>query len=74
LLSLFLVKSIQAQNSDSGSPYKEETYENYSFSYLYKKVPIAYTSHGNAIELSNKVKLGNEISERGGAYTLDRAI
>jgi hypothetical protein len=37
-------------------------------------VPIAYTTIGNAIELSHRVKLGNTIPERGGAYTLDRSI
>lgn len=49
-------------------------YENYSFDYSAHKMPLAYTTYGNAVELNHKVKLNSVVAGRGGAYVLDRAI
>jgi len=35
----------------------KQVYENYSFDYSAHKLPIAYTTYGNAVELNHKVKL-----------------
>ena len=59
------------------SEYKEKPktpYENYSFDYSAHKVPIAYKSHFNAIELHSHVKLNSRVEGRGGGYTLDKEI
>ena len=49
-------------------------YENYSFDFDSHKIPIAYRSHGNTVELHNHVKLNSIVPGRGGAYLLDRQI
>ena len=38
-----------------------QLYENYSFDYSAHKTPIAYSSYGNAIELTRKVKLSSKV-------------
>ena len=48
----------------------KEVYENYSFDYSAHKLPLAYTTFGNAIELNHKVKLTSKIMNRGGALVL----
>lgn len=51
-----------------------QLYENYSFDYSAHKTPIAYSSYGNAIELTRKVKLSSKVQHKGGAYVLNRPI
>lgn len=51
---------------------KGQFYENYSFDYSAGRMPLAYTTYGNAIELNNKVKLNSKIPDRGGALVLDK--
>ena len=36
-------------------------YENYSFDYSAAKMPLAYSTYGNAVELNHKVKLNSVI-------------
>jgi hypothetical protein len=64
-------------NANSKPPVTENTkvaYDNYSFDFGSHKVPIAYRSYANAIELHNYVKLNSIVPGRGGAYVLDRQI
>ena len=48
--------------------------ENYSFDFSSKKMPLAYQSYGNAVELEHKVKLNSIVNHMGGAYDLNRPI
>ena len=66
LVVLLFLSLVTAQN--------KTYYENYSWDYSAHKMPIAYTSHGNAVEMHHFVKLNNKIPSRGGAYTLDRPV
>jgi hypothetical protein len=52
----------------------KQKYDNYSFDYSSGKLPLAYTTYGNAIELHHKLKLNSGIEERGGSLVLDRQI
>ena len=45
-------------------------YENYSFDYSAQKLPLAYVTYGNAVELNHKVKLCSKVADRGGAMVL----
>lgn len=53
-----------------GTTIPKKVYENYSFDYSAHKLPLAYTTFGNAIELNHKVKLTSKIMNRGGALVL----
>ena len=64
ILLLIVLKHIVAKN----------LYENYSFDYSAHKTPIAYSSYGNAIKLTRKVKLSSKVMHKGGAYVLNRPI
>ena len=46
----------------------------YSFDYSAHQMPLMWSSYGNAVELSHKVKLNTEVALKGGAYVLDRPI
>ena len=48
----------------------KQVYENYSFDYSAHKLPLAYSTYGNAVELNHKVKLNSKIMNRGGALVL----
>ena len=48
----------------------KQVYENYSFDYSAHKLPLAYTTYGNAVELNHKVKLNSNVTNRGGALVL----
>jgi hypothetical protein len=37
-------------------------------------MPLFYSTYGNAVELTHKVKLNSEVSMKGGAYVLDAPI
>lgn len=52
----------------------KQVYENYSFDYSAKKLPLAYTTYGNAVELNHKVKLNSNVTNRGGALVLSRPV
>lgn len=52
----------------------KQVYENYSFDYSAHKLPLAYTTYGNAVELNHKVKLNSNVTNRGGALVLSRPI
>ena len=52
----------------------KQRYDNYSFDYSAGKLPLSYTTYGNAIELHHKLKLNSGIIDRGGALVLDRSI
>ena len=52
----------------------KQVYENYSFDYSAHKLPLAYTTYGNAVELNHKVKLNSIVANRGGAIVLQRPI
>ena len=52
----------------------KQVYENYSFDYSAHKLPLAYTTFGNAVELNHKVKLTSKIMNRGGALVLQKPI
>jgi hypothetical protein len=64
ILLLTVLKHVLAKN----------LYENYSFDYSAHKTPLAYSSYGNAIELTRKVKLSSKVMHKGGAYVLNRPI
>ena len=49
-------------------------YDNYGFDYSAQRLPIAYTTYGNAVELNHKLKLNSAVQDRGGALVLNRAI
>ena len=42
----------------------KQVYENYSFDYSAHKLPLAYTTYGNAVELNHKVKLNSNVTNR----------
>ena len=48
----------------------KQIYENYSFDYSAHKLPLAYSTYGNAVELNHKVKLNSKIMNRSGALVL----
>ena len=48
----------------------KQVYENYSFDFSAHKLPLAYTTYGNAVELNHKVKLNSNVTNRGGALVL----
>lgn len=49
-------------------------YDNFSFDYSAGKMPLAYTTYGNAIELNHRLKLNSVVKDRGGALILGPKI
>jgi len=53
---------------------KKKVFTNYSFDFSAHRRPIAYTTLGNALEHTKKVKVCPAVADRGGAYVLDKEI
>ena len=49
-------------------------YENYSFDYSTHRFPLAYETYGNAVELSQYIKLNSKAKDKGGAVVLSEPI
>ena len=64
--------SSKSKKASEDDPYMN--YENYSFEYSSHRMPIAYKSIGNSVELHNSVKLNSKVPKRGGAYVLEKAL
>ena len=73
LLSISSQVSGQPRTAEPEVPQKED-YVNYSFDFSAHTRPIAYVTHGNALELNNKVKVNPAVANRGGAYVFDSTI
>jgi|Transcript_41776 hypothetical protein len=74
MLTTAFILLVASAGAQSGRTVNRKIYENYSFDFSAHTRPIAYTTVGNALELTNKVKLNPAVPDRGGAYKCDGTI
>ena len=74
LLAAVIGLGLQGAFAAKDDPPPKVAYENYSFDFSAHTRPIAYTTFGNTLELTNKVKLNPMVAERAGAYKFDTKL